>query len=88
MNWVRVQSQRLQQNMICHDGGTGGFRSFIAFTQDSRLGVMILSNSSVDVDDLAVALFRDFAKPPPSQDRTPNRRLVPLPDTGAGLDQN
>ena len=64
MNWIHVQSQRLQQEIICHNGGTGGFRSFIGFTGDRRLGVMILSNSSEDVDDLAVDLLRDLAKAP------------------------
>jgi CubicO group peptidase (beta-lactamase class C family) len=88
MNWVHVQSKRLGQTMICHDGGTGGFRSFIAFTEDNRLGVVILSNSSVDVDDLAVGLFRELGKPHPSQDRPPNRRPVPLQDTRAGLEQS
>ena len=61
MNWIHTQSQRLQQPMIWHNGGTGGFRSFIGFTGDRRLGVLILSNSSEDVDDLAVELLRDLA---------------------------
>jgi CubicO group peptidase (beta-lactamase class C family) len=78
MNWIRTQSRRLQQAMIWHNGGTGGFRSFLGFTGDSRLGVLILSNSSEDVDDLAVELLRDLAKPPPSQARPPNRRPSPL----------
>jgi CubicO group peptidase (beta-lactamase class C family) len=64
MNWIHVQSQRLQQEVICHNGGTGGFRSFIGFTADSQAGVLILSNSSEDVDDLAVELLRDLAKAP------------------------
>jgi len=64
MNWIHTRSERLQQTMIWHNGGTGGFRSFIGFTGDSRLGVLILSNSSEDVDDLAIELLRDLAKPP------------------------
>ena len=66
MNWIRTQSERLQQPMIWHNGGTGGFRSFLGFTEQGGLGVLILSNSSEDVDDLAVELLRDLAKPPPS----------------------
>ena len=63
MNWVRTQSERLQQTMIWHNGGTGGFRSFIGFTADSRFGVLVLSNSSEGVDDFAIELLRDLAKP-------------------------
>jgi CubicO group peptidase (beta-lactamase class C family) len=66
MNWIRTQSERLQQPMIWHNGGTGGFRSFLGFTEQGGLGVLILSNSSEGVDDLAVELLRDLAKPPPS----------------------
>ena len=78
MNWMHTQSKRLAQSMIWHDGGTGGFRSFIAFTEDSRLGVLILSNSSEDVDDLAVEILGDLAKPPAFQRQPPNRPLSPV----------
>ena len=66
MNWIRTQSERLQQPMIWHNGGTGGFRSFLGFTEQGGLGVLILSNSSEGVDDLAIELLRNLAKPPPS----------------------
>ena len=69
MNWIRSQSERLKQVMIWHNGGTGGFRSFLGFTADSRFGVVVLSNSSEDVDDLAVNLLRDLPKPPTDKDR-------------------
>jgi CubicO group peptidase (beta-lactamase class C family) len=78
MNWIHTRSERLQQAMIWHNGGTGGFRSFLGFTEDSQLGVLILSNSSADVDALAIALLRDLAKPPPRQHRPHNRRPLPL----------
>ena len=66
MNWIRTQSERLQQPMIWHNGGTGGFRSFLGFTEQGGLGVLILSNSSEGVDNLAIELLRDLAKSPPS----------------------
>ena len=64
MNWIHTQNKRLQQPMIWHNGGTGGFRSFLGFTEDGRFGVLILSNSSEDVDDLAIQLLRDLTRPP------------------------
>ena len=37
-----------------HDGSTGGYRSFIAYDAQSRVGVVVLSNSSAgaDIDDI------------------------------------
>ena len=72
MNWVHTESQRLKQTMIWHNGGTGGFRSFLGFTGDGRFGVVVLSNSSEGVDDLAVELLRDLAKPPADPKRAAN----------------
>jgi CubicO group peptidase (beta-lactamase class C family) len=38
---------------ICwHNGGTGGYRSFIGFDKAAKLGIVVLSNSSQDVDDI------------------------------------
>ncbi|MGD0260849.1 MAG: serine hydrolase domain-containing protein [Verrucomicrobiota bacterium] len=88
MNWIHTRSERLQQAMIWHNGAAGGFRSFIGFTEDSRVGVMILSNSTGDVDSLAAAFLRDLAKPPPSQDHPPNRRVSPPEAALAGLDRS
>jgi D-alanyl-D-alanine-carboxypeptidase/D-alanyl-D-alanine-endopeptidase len=41
--------------IIWHNGETGGYRSFIGFTADRRHGVVILSNTAVDLDDLGFA---------------------------------
>ncbi len=37
-----------------HNGGTGGYRSFIGFSPLSHRGVVVLANSANDVDDLAL----------------------------------
>lgn len=88
MNWIHSQSEKLAQAMIWHNGGTGGFRSFIGFTGDSRFGVLVLSNSSEDVDDLAVDLLSDLAKPPAPRRQTPNRPLSPLQTSLPQTNQN
>jgi len=64
MNWVRTRGKKLKQTVIWHNGGTGGFRSFLGFTEDGRAGVLILSNSSEGVDDLSGDLLRDLAARP------------------------
>lgn len=40
-----------------HNGGTGGYRSFLGFDLDSRTGVVVLSNSGDSVDDLGFHLL-------------------------------
>lgn len=40
------------QEIIWHNGGTGGYRSFIGFIKGSDKAVVILSNSTVSVDDI------------------------------------
>lgn len=43
------------KGIVWHNGGTGGYRSFLGFTTDGRRGVVILANMAVDVDDLGFA---------------------------------
>jgi CubicO group peptidase (beta-lactamase class C family) len=39
-------------NFVYHNGGTGGFRSFLGFDESSKTGVVILSNGTRFVDAL------------------------------------
>lgn len=43
--------------IVMHNGGTGGCRSFVGYDPARRVGVVVLSNSSGDVDDLALHLL-------------------------------
>ena len=43
---------RNDREMIWHNGGTGGYHSFVAFDPKSRTGVVVLSNSANDIDDI------------------------------------
>ncbi len=45
------------RTMVWHNGGTGGYRSFAGFVQESRTAVVVLANSTEDVDPLAVAVL-------------------------------
>jgi len=66
MNWIRSFESSISQNIIWHDGGTGGFRTYLGFTEDHQFGVFVLSNIGiVGVDALAQeilkALVREYA---------------------------
>ena len=43
------------RGIVWHNGGTGVYRSFLGFTADGRRGVVILTNTAADVDDLGFA---------------------------------
>jgi CubicO group peptidase (beta-lactamase class C family) len=60
---------------LWHNGGTGGYRSFVGFVAETRVGVAVLSNSANDVDAIGMSLLKRLheASGPP----TGRRRLVP-----------
>lgn len=44
-------------DMIWHNGGTGGYRSFVGFVKETGKGVVLLSNSSTGSDDIGFYLL-------------------------------
>ncbi|MCA9253451.1 MAG: serine hydrolase [Phycisphaerales bacterium] len=43
------------RKLIWHNGGTGGYRSFVGFAPDKKFGVVVLTNtSSLGVDDIGL----------------------------------
>lgn len=43
--------------IIWHNGGTGGYRSYIGFNREKTLGVVVLGNSANDIDDIGEHLL-------------------------------
>lgn len=58
LGWLETKS-KTGDTFIWHNGGTGGFRSFIGFWKDKKSGVIVLSNSANDVD-LVGRLLLDY----------------------------
>lgn len=50
------------RHVVWHNGGTGGYASFIGFTDDGRRGVIVLTNSARAVDSIGVKVL--MAEPP------------------------
>jgi serine-type D-Ala-D-Ala carboxypeptidase/endopeptidase len=44
-------------DIIWHNGGTGGYRSYLGFDLQKRIGVVVLSNSANSVDDIGQHLL-------------------------------
>src|SRR5262245_15427918 len=62
------------REFVWHNGGTGGYSSFVGFCPQTGVGVVVLANSEIGVDDIAVHLVdpnRPLDKPlPQGQSRT------------------
>jgi CubicO group peptidase (beta-lactamase class C family) len=50
LNWHILK--KFDSEMIWHNGGTGGYHSFIGLDKKNRRGVVVLSNSANDIDDI------------------------------------
>jgi len=62
MNWIRSFDDQLAQNIIWHNGGTGGFRTYLGFTENRQFGVFVLGNTAHAVDPLGVDLLKSFVR--------------------------
>lgn len=60
LGWHR--SEQNDVRIVWHNGGTGGYRTFIGFDPERRVGVVVLSNSNVGADDIGYHLL-DPARP-------------------------
>jgi CubicO group peptidase (beta-lactamase class C family) len=45
------------RTLVWHNGGTGGYRSFAGYDESSGLGIVVIANSAVSVDDIGMHLL-------------------------------
>lgn len=63
LGWMLSTSNRAE--LVWHNGGTGGFRSYLGFNPKLQRGVVILSNSSEDwPDEFGLVVLDPDYKPP------------------------
>lgn len=55
LNWHMVNAGA--NTIVWHNGGTGGYRSFVAFNKASGRGVVVLTNSAKSSDDVGMRLM-------------------------------
>ena len=58
LGWHISQDDNSNKTIVWHNGATYGFKSVIGFDPKNDQGVVILTNSKVDVDDIAAWMFR------------------------------
>jgi CubicO group peptidase (beta-lactamase class C family) len=55
LGWMT--SARNSAEITWHNGGTGGYRSFVGFDRKRKKGVAVLANASLDLDDIGFYLL-------------------------------
>ncbi len=60
--WMREERPQGKGVLMWHNGGTGGYRSFLGFVPRSGVGVVVLSNSPHSVDAVGNAILDHLDK--------------------------
>lgn len=60
LGWII--SKGAEGDVIWHNGGTGGYRTFCGFVKETGTGVVVLTNSDKGADDLGMRLLNSKAK--------------------------
>lgn len=83
LGWVSLPLRGDTRRMLWHNGGTGGFRSFLGFVPDTHVGVVVLSNSSRSVDAIGFRLLESISREPQPATAEPDVEPVPGRQTSA-----
>ena len=59
LGWHTLEKDKVE--IIWHNGGTGGYRTFAGFIKGGDKGVVVLSNSNASVDDIGIHLLQPTA---------------------------
>jgi CubicO group peptidase (beta-lactamase class C family) len=58
LGWLIARPPGAAGPVLWHNGGTSGFRSFVAFAQETHTAVVVLSNTARSVDWLGLRLLK------------------------------
>jgi CubicO group peptidase (beta-lactamase class C family) len=64
LGWMIAHTPRAAGPLLWHNGGTGGFRSFVALARDTNSAVVVLSNTARSVDRLGLRLHKALSTSP------------------------
>lgn len=77
IGWAWLTATDRSPNLTWHNGGTGGYRSFLGFDPESGKGIIVLADSAIGVDDAADLISSDNSEA--------SRPQLPGSKAGGGL---
>ena len=77
LNWIMVPAG--SDTVVWHNGGTGGYRTFIGFVPSRKLGIVVLTNSGgAGADDIGMHLLNPAVPLAPKAAAVPQRTAIEL----------
>jgi CubicO group peptidase (beta-lactamase class C family) len=77
LNWLIVRAGA--DTIVWHNGGTGGYRSFVGFVPSRKVGVVVLTNSGgIGADDVGMHLLNPDLPLAPKPAPVPQRTAIEL----------
>ena len=73
LGWI--VEKRGATTIVWHNGGTGGYRSFVGYDAAKRVGVAVLTNHTRGVEPLGFALLAGIELPKPKESVSPAEKL-------------
>lgn len=61
--WMLGKLPRSDRKVVWHNGGTGGFHSFIGFLPESRAAVVVLANSKLSIEKIGYDVLTMLSAP-------------------------
>jgi CubicO group peptidase (beta-lactamase class C family) len=58
LGWIVMKLPKTDREVIWHNGGTGGYRSFLGFVKATKTAAVVLSNSDTSVDSIGFDVLR------------------------------
>ncbi|HVX39049.1 MAG TPA: serine hydrolase [Gemmatimonadaceae bacterium] len=78
LNWLRTRV--VTDTVVWHNGGTGGYRTFIGFDPATRMGVVLMTNTGgTGADDIGMHLLEPLVPLAPKPQPVKQRTAITLP---------
>lgn len=58
LGWIVMKLPKTDREVIWHNGGTGGYRSFLGLVKATKTAVVVLNNSDASVDSIGFDVLR------------------------------
>jgi serine-type D-Ala-D-Ala carboxypeptidase/endopeptidase len=80
LNWMSLHAAG--DTIVWHNGGTGGYRTFIGFEPSRKIGVVVLTNSGgAGVDDIGMRMLNPGLPLTPKPQSAKQRTAIDLPES-------